>query len=139
MGAWGHGYFEDDAALDFMADVEASDEPKELLQEAINNALEAEYLESDEGAAVIIAGTYIDRQVNGTRFTNSNNDEPLDVDTFPDRHPEVDLSDLRPGAVTALQKVLEEDSELHELWEENEELYPAWRSGVEQLIQRLTT
>jgi hypothetical protein len=32
MGAWGHGYFEDDDALDFMADMEESANPKELLK-----------------------------------------------------------------------------------------------------------
>ena len=25
MGAWGHGHFEDDAALDFMIEIEAGD------------------------------------------------------------------------------------------------------------------
>ena len=64
-------------------------------------------------------------------------DEPLDVDTFPDRHPEIDFRELRSNAVLALNKVLDDKSELNELWAENEEDYPSWRQGIEKLIQRL--
>lgn len=138
MGAWGHGYFEDDSALDFAAEVEESDEPATVLREALQTALEAEYLESDEGNAVIVAATYIDRQLNGTRFTPAGRTEPLDVDTFLERHPAVNLAPLRETAVAALRRVLADDSELNELWMENETDYPAWRQGVEQLLQRLS-
>lgn len=57
MEAWGHGYFEDDTALDFMANMEDSDNPKETIREALNAALDADYLETDEGNAVIISAT----------------------------------------------------------------------------------
>jgi len=137
MGAWGHGHFEDDAAFDFMANVEESDNPKEIISNAFSTALDADYLENDEGNAVIVAATYVDRQLNGTTFSSHDRDEPLDVDTFPDRHPELNFSDLRDKAVQALQKVLDDNSELNELWAENEEDYPTWRQGIEQLIQRL--
>lgn len=137
MGAWGHGYFEDDAALDFMADIEDSDNPKKVIRQAFETAIKAEYLESDEGSAVIVGATYVDRKVNGTKFTEAGHDEPLDVDTFPDRNPDVDLSDLRKPAIEALQKVLSDTSELNELWSENDEDYPAWKQGVEQLLKRL--
>lgn len=137
MGTWGHGYFEDDAALDFMIDVEEAAHPKELLQNVIETALNADYLESDEGVAVIVAAAYIDREINGTRFTPSGVDYPLDVDSFPDRHPQIKLSELRFDAIHALQRVLDEGSEINELWAENEEDYPAWREGIEQLIGRL--
>ena len=137
MGAWGHGYFEDDSALDFMADVEESNHPKKVLHRAIQTALKADYLDADDGTAVIVAATYIDRQVNGTRFTPDNLDDPLQVDTFPEKYPEISLADLQPMAIEALQKVLGEESEIQELWAENEELYPTWRAGVEQLIRRL--
>lgn len=61
----------------------------------------------------------------------------LDVDSFPERNPNIDLSDLKEKAVIALEKLLGEDSELNELWRENEEAYPSWRQGIEQLIERL--
>jgi len=136
MGAWGHGHFEDDAAFDFMANVEESDNPKGLLENAFRIAIDADYLEADEANAVIVAATYVDRQANGTKFSTVD-DDPYDVDTFPDRHPEIDLSSIKAEAVQALQTVLSEKSELNELWAENEELYSSWRLGIEQLIGRL--
>ena|SRR5688572_29140135 len=138
MGAWGIGYFEDDSALDFMADIEDSDNPKQTIRDAISDAIDADYLESDQGTAAIIAAIYVDKQVNGTKYSSSDNDEPLDVDTFPERHPEQNFSDLKSTAVQALTKVLEENSELNELWAESEENYSASRQGVEQIISRLT-
>jgi len=139
MGSWGTGYFEDDAALDFMADVEESKDPKRILMKAFDTAIRSDYTESDEGIAVIVSAAYVDRQVNGTTFSAPGSEHPLDVDTFPDRHPNQNLSDLREKAAKALHKILGGSSEINELWAENESDYPAWREGVESLIQRLTT
>ncbi len=138
MGAWGHGYFEDDAALDFMQDVEDSENPKQLFKDAFEFAIESDYLDSDDANAVIVASAYIDRQVNGTKFSSPEHEELLEVDTFPERNPDTDFSTLREKAIIALQKVLDEGSELNELWAENEEDYPAWKQGIEQLIERLS-
>lgn len=137
MGAWGHGHFEDDAAFDFMAEVEESDNQIELLKNTFKTAIETDYLESDEANAVIVAATYVDSQVNGTKFSAGDAEDTYDVDTFPDRHPEIDLSPLKADAVQSLKIVLGEGSELNELWAENEELYSTWRQGIEQLIERL--
>ncbi|MHC2992900.1 hypothetical protein OB13_15420, partial [Pontibacter sp. HJ8] len=123
---------------DFMADVEASNNPKQVLSRALDTAIASDYLEADEGSHVIVTAAYVDRQLHGTRFSSADQQEPLDVDTFPDRHPDLDLSDLREKAVQALSKVLGEDSELKELWEETEEDYAAWREGIEQLMGRLS-
>ncbi|MBK0380603.1 DUF4259 domain-containing protein [Mucilaginibacter segetis] len=137
MGAWGYGHFEDDAAFDFMAEVEESDNPKGLLKNTFKTAIDTDYLDADAANAVIVAATYVDRQTHGTKFSAVDDDDPYDVDTFPDRHPEIDLSSLKGDAVQALQIVLGEISELNELWSENDELYPAWRQGIEKLIDRL--
>lgn len=130
----GHGHFEDDSAWDFMDEIEEADDPKEVINSALDAALEVEYLESDDGNAVIVAATHVDRQQNGTIFSSPGRDEPLSVDTFPDRNPGIDFTDLKNKAVRALKKLLSEDSELNELWADNEELYPAWEQGVEALI-----
>ena len=68
MGAWGHGHFEDDTAWDFMDEIEEAADPKEVINAALDAAIETEYLESDMGNAVIVAATYVDRQQNGTIF-----------------------------------------------------------------------
>lgn len=135
MGAWGTGFFEDDGACDFMDEIESSDQPKETIVAAFNEAIDGEYLDTDGASAVIVAAAYVDRWVNGTRFT-APDDDPLEVDSFPERHPDQDLSDLKGVAVLALQKVLGDDSELKELWMESDE-FEAWEGGVEQLIGRL--
>lgn len=138
MGTWGTGYFEDDSALDFMNDIEQSTDPKRMIVKAFDTAIKSDYIESDEGTAVIVSAAYVDRQVNGTRFTLENNGEPFEVDTFPDRHPEQDFLDLKGKAVSALARILGENSEINELWAENDEEYPAWRDGVQQLMARLS-
>lgn len=137
MGAWGFKYYEDDNAYDFMDEIEESESPKELIEDALDTALESDFIDTTEGNAVIVSATYIDRQTNGTRFSEGNTGEILDVDSFPERNPNIDLSDLKEKVVIALQKLLGEDSELNELWRENEEAYPSWRQGIEQLIERL--
>ena len=136
MGAWGTGYFEDDGAFDFMDEIESSDKPKETVATAFRGAIAADYLETDEANAVIVAAAYVDRYVNGTTFSAPDDDDPLDVDSFPERRPDQDLSGLTGIAVQALQKVIGENSELKELWEETDE-FEAWQGGVVQLIGRL--
>ena len=137
MGAWGYGHFQNYAALDFMDEIETAEGPKAVINDALVNATESEYLESDDGNAAIVAATYIDSQVNGTKFSLEGDEGLLDVNAFADRHPGVDFYELREIALEAMQKVLSDDSELNELWSKNEKDYPAWRQGVEQMMERL--
>ncbi|WP_276366047.1 DUF4259 domain-containing protein [Chryseolinea sp. H1M3-3] len=137
MGAWGYGHFEDDSALDFMADIEESSHPKNVIKKAFEQAIAADYIESDEGNAVVVAAAYVDGQINGTKFSEEGQSVPLSIDTFVDRHRDIDLSDLRKNAVLALNKVLGENSELKELWAENDEDFPRWTQGIQLLIKRL--
>jgi hypothetical protein len=137
MGAWGTGFFEDDGAFDFTDEIESSDQPKETIATAFRAAIAADYLERDEANAVIVAATYVDRCVNGTTFSARDDADPLDVDTFPERRPDQDLSGLRELAVHALHQVTGDHSELKELWAETDE-FEAWQGGIEQLIERLS-
>lgn len=138
MGTWGTGYFEDDSALDFMDSIEKSDDPKRMLAKAFDKAIRSDYLESDEGTAVIVSAAYVDRHVNGTKFTPEDNGEPFAIDTFPDRHPDQNFIDLKAKAVSALARILGDNSEINELWAENDEDYSTWREGIQQLIARLS-
>lgn len=137
MGTWGHNYFESDAAFDCMAYIEESDDPKASIEGLLDTTASGEYLDADEAEGAIVAAAYIDRQLNGTRYSNDDRDELLEIDTFPEKYPNVDLSSLRLKAVQALIRVLAEDSELYELWEETEEHLPAWKQTIENLIARL--
>ena len=138
MGTWGTGYFEDDSALDYMAVVEASNNPKQKIKAALDAVLDADYVDSDDATAAIVAATYIDSQLNGTKFGSTDTEDPLEVDTFSIRNPSISFADLKTDAVVALKKVIADNSELHELWMENDEDYPEWKAGVEKLILSLS-
>lgn len=98
MGAWGHGYFEDDAALDLMADIEDSDNPKKVIRQAFETAIKAKHLESDKGSAVIVAATYVDGKVNG----NEETDEIPGTDSLSVTHKKYRLTDK--GLVESVER-----------------------------------
>lgn len=138
MGAWGLGHFENDSALDFAGDIEDSKNPKQLFIDTLDNAINSDYLDADDACYAIVAAAYVDSKIKGTRYSGPEDEEPMDMDTFCNKNRSLDLADLKDKAVGALMRVLNDDSELKELWEENEEDYPLWRSNVEQLIVRLS-
>ena len=60
MGAWGTGSFENDAALDWLPELEEADGP-DVLDRTLRRVTEAgdDYLEVDEGAAAIAAAEVV--------------------------------------------------------------------------------
>ena len=138
MGTWGRGLFDNDSAADFMMDLEEAGDIRQLIESTFEEALEEEYLDSDSGCLVVVAAAYVDRQLNGTIYSDEDSDEPLSIDLFPENSPSTDLRDLKGIAVQALTRVLGEHSELNELWLENEEEYPTWRKEVADLLNRLS-
>ena len=135
MGTWGYKHFENDSAFDYSSMIENSDNPKEILKDTFGHTLQMDNISADQGQAIIAFAAYVDRQTNGTKY--SDDTDLLDVDTFPQRHPDLDFTDIKELAYKAVLKVLDKDSELNELWEENEEEYPLWIKEVEGLIERL--
>ena len=135
MGTWGYKHFENDSAFDYSSMIENSDNPKEILKDTFGHTLQMDNISADQGQALIAFAAYVDRQTNGTKY--SDDTDLLDVDTFPQRHPDLDFTDIKEVAYKAVLKVLDKDSELNELWEENEEEYPLWIKEVEGLIERL--
>lgn len=135
MGTWGYKHFENDSAFDYSSMIENSDNPKEILKDTFGHTLQMDNISADQGQAIIAFAAYVDRQTNGTKY--SDDTDLLDVDTFPQRHPDLDFTDIKEVAYKAVLKVLDKDSELNELWEENEEEYPLWIKEVEGLIERL--
>lgn len=133
MGAWNCGIFDDDSAYDFVSEIETAEKPRELFETAFAAALSTDYLEYDACHAVTVSAAYIDSILNGTKYRS---DDEAMAD-FVDKHQDLKVDDLMADAVKALQKVLDKDSELNELWSENEELYPKWKENIEQLIERL--
>jgi hypothetical protein len=133
MGAWGSSVFSDDTALDCLEAVVSSKAPLKHMREAFDAALRAKYLEYTEAQSVIVSAALMDSLLNGT--DHGGDEESLD--SWLARNAKLDVSSLKPLAVTALARVLGEGSELRELWEENVDEYPKWRGGIEAISGRL--
>ena len=129
MGSWGHKPFEDDDAMDWIADFETEG------LSAIVSAFEAipsdpsEYVEVREASMAIAAGAVL-----AVSATNSLEDLPESVQAAMNTPLQFDET-LRSSAVNALHRVLM-DSELSELWRETE-FFDAWHSQVQSIIDRL--
>jgi hypothetical protein len=135
MGAWGPGIFDDDAAYDFVEILQDTDDPVEVFSTAFETATGTDYLEYDDGHAVTVSAAYMDAVLNNTSY-EMEDDEALNF--FKEKNKHLPLLSLKPLAVKALQRVLSDQSELHELWKENEELYPQWKQNIHSLIERLS-
>lgn len=137
MGAWGHGFFEDDSACDFIYEIQEAESIKQLFQNSFEEAINADYLEYDECHAAIISSVCMDAILNGTQYDADGEEDENDFNQIVAANKDLPLGDLKENAVKALQKVIGENSELNELWAENEELYPQWRQNIIDLIERL--
>lgn len=137
MGAWGHGIFDDDTAMDTVVEISHSEHPHQFFAAAFDNALETDNLEYDDCHAVIISAAFMDALLNGTPYIIEGCEDDDYLGTFARKQIALNVTDLKPIAIEALQVVLSDKSELKELWAENEELYPLWKANVEGLVERL--
>lgn len=140
MGAWDTGIFDDDTAYEFTTEIVA--DAKTFFKNAFQKAIEADYLEHDDCHAITVSAAYMDNLLNGTTYRTDNKDENdlSNVNNFRQLRPNLKVNDLQPLAIKALQKVLlEEKSELCELWAENEEYFPKWKATIDGLIVRLSS
>lgn len=133
MGAWDYGIFDDDTACDLSLEIGETDDPKLFFRMAFETALQAPYLEYTEGHAVTVSAAYIDHILHGTAYGDEEN-----MVAFKTKFPALLLTDLKPLAVSALDVVIGEQSELRELWAENEDLYPKWKQNIQSLMTRLS-
>jgi len=132
MGAWGTGNFDNDTALDWVFELEETDDLS-LVESAIESALYEEYIDSDIGAEVLVAIEVLAR-LKG----NFGKEDPYseDVDKWVKSHPiEID-EQLTDKAKNVLNLIVSEKSELYELWEETED-FEIWKNIVNDLKYRL--
>jgi len=131
MGAWGSAAFENDDASDWVFELEKHGIA--AVEAAIADALRATDLEIPVDANAIAAGEVVAAAIE--RPASTLPDDVLDL-----------VSGVAAGitpdhvrrARTAAERVLEA-SELAELWSEADDAdAAAWRSGIEDLIVRLT-
>jgi hypothetical protein len=125
MGAWGSGFFDNDAALDWVA-VAKRGGTDAAVDGALRAATGADYLEVDDGSAAVAAAALVAAAVDG------------DVSAVPPKVRAV-LDGLAPTAATcalavdALAAVVGSSSELASLWGHE----PAWRKAIEALVGRV--
>lgn len=130
MGAWGAGSFDNDDAMDWIAELEAEGLPAAggALQDVLDLAddyLEAPTCSNGLAAAEIVAA------LRGNPAT----DLPDEVSAWLAAHPGAPGDDLVVSARQAVDAIAA-DSELAELWDESAD--PAeWRSAVSDLQSRL--
>ena len=133
MGAWGTGVFDDDTACDIIGEAIDDELPAEVLVKKAINVPEDDYLESDDGLEIIVAGAVVDALINGTSYTCM----VEGFDTWLSKQNVDTVVPHKSALVDALQIVLSDDSEINELWAENEEAYPAWKGNIESIIKGL--
>lgn len=110
MGTWDSGPFDNDAASDWASDLQ--DASPENRAAVVRSALTLEegYLDVDDGQAAVAAVAVV-AVISGTAV------QPADWPDFLAGSDTLHLpDDLRDMAVTALDRVTDEDSELHGLW-----------------------
>ncbi|MDO5560726.1 MAG: DUF4259 domain-containing protein [Oscillospiraceae bacterium] len=135
MGAWGYSVFDDDSALDFydtLVENEDGDAFIDQIEEVLNNACESDYLEVDEGNAVLVSSCIIDACINNTEYKFPSDEYSQLIS---ENH-KAKLRSLRTTAVDAINAVLSENSELNELWYETE-TYEDWKNSIQKIKENL--
>ena len=134
MGAWGHGSFENDTALDWVSElterrgffVFKKAGGFSVLEKALEVVPDTP-LDADAGSEALAAAEVIAALMGKGRDCL-----PKELAEWVSNAQPVDVEPLRTKALKALDAVLSEDSELRELWEESED-FEAWKSDVEGL------
>ena len=133
MGAWGIGTFENDDAVEWLDELQASADSS-VLQTALERPEnDEEYIESPEGIHILCAG-----EILAALQDQPTTDLPDEARDWVQEHKSLDVSALIPIATRKIDHVLDDGSELRELWQENEADYPAWRENVLALKARLS-
>lgn len=126
MGAWGTGPFENDAALDYAAEVQAIDDLDRVL-----NVSQHEYIEADDACAIIVAAECV-AAMRGHPLADLPDDLAARVHGF--GKPSMELFDRARDNLSAVMS----RSELSELWAEAEpEDRAAYNVALTDLMERL--
>jgi len=132
MGAWGTGNFDNDTALDWVFELEESDDLS-LVEQTIDTVLEEEYIESFSAEEALVAIEVLAR-LQGN-FTEDDS-YAEDVNKWVKEHPQEVPQSLREKAKKALKIILGDNSELKDLWQETKE-FDTWEKEVLGLYDRI--
>ena len=132
MGAWGVGAFENDTALDWLADFD--DEGADAIVEALETVGEADadaFVDVDEASCALAAAELVAALKTG------------DTSRLPDTaatslasyRDDIVVADLRRLALGAIARI-KSDSELNDLWRDSDD-HDDWISELDALVDRL--
>lgn len=132
MGTWSTDTFGNDSAGDWSYGLDDRDDLS-LVRETFGQALEEAELDADTASAALAACEVLARLKGhwGVRDPYSET-----VDRWVEAHPAQPPAELIATALNVIDKALEPDSELCQLWSE-EENGPEWREKVADLRRRV--
>jgi Domain of unknown function (DUF4259) len=130
-GAWGFGSFENDSALDWLAECEKKGSVR-FFEKTINAVSGQDYVEVDEGSSLVAAAEVI-----ATVMGAPNPKAPKNISKCADKLPLTQATELASRARLALDLVADsKKSELAQLWMEKSQ--QSWVAAVSELKKRLT-
>lgn len=133
MGAWGHTTFENDAACDWIVELENSENPREFLKDSLTlDELNEDYLDADVACFALAACETI-AALNG----RPGEDLPDELLDWIEEHKSLNVADLRIDCREIISRIVAPNSELKELWAENDEWYAEWKLSLRDLRKRI--
>lgn len=133
MGAWGHGSFENDDALDFLAELLGSGDTSPI-REVLDHVLTStEYVEAPDASQCIAAAEVVAAALG--RPTAAALRKQDVAAWIVQVKPRVDAT-LVAQMAEALTRILAPNSELGELWQESDE-FAEWQAAVEEVRSQL--
>ena len=133
MGTFGIHTFEDDHCLDWFGDLLDADRPTTFFKECLDlSDIDEDEMEYMPCTGVLCAAVMIDGLLNGPT-----DDLPEDVRDWLQQNKKLKVAKLVSDAVSGLDRLLQDGSEMHDLWKENKKLYPKWKKRILDLKNRL--
>jgi Domain of unknown function (DUF4259) len=133
-GSWGEGSFENDAARDWAQDCAQGDlrgSGAEVVEAALQSALNSEFIEVDDGAVAVAAAEVI-AAARGKPAA----DLPAELSAWLEQQSKPAIAALASKAREALERVRDPKvSELQQLWAENSK--SRWPARVREVESRL--
>ena len=134
MGAWGVGIYDNDDAADWAG--ELPERGLDAVRAALDVVLDADYVESPDGACALAAADVVARLKSGggeqspycehvVSWVASNSGPPTD--------------ELVDKALRGVARVRGEDSELTDLWAEAGAAHADWLASIAEIERRLST
>lgn len=132
MGAWAMDALGNDDAMDWAYDLESCDDLS-LVEAALDGVLDSDddYLDALEASVALAAIEVIARLQGHQGIANEG------IDTWVKDHPLVPGPALVEKAHRAIDRILDENSELKELWAESDE-FEAWTTSIRELAARVS-